>query len=528
MPLTPSPDNPIHALKTSEFAHLIQNNLFSMIGRDQSGQSRTPEGELQTRHYTRIKREEHIAERDNPPNDPMGPPLSQMSSTMMRETRMVRAKAGKKPSFTGGLNGAFGELHIVFIGAGAAFGQALDEKQLGNDDAQRERISSLISQWSDNDPSNERVKGRWQEPGETKTYAQDLAAELATLDKVPVQFTIDGTKKTLMIDNTRIGEHHAPLAHVLFAVGKNSISLTERPHNEVQFLIAGASNFANILTTTDQVHDYLKEQLIAQGIENPDKVLKDSKLSFDSTRAEAMLLAHAPVLKLSDVIGPLVHAYVSPDSLNTILNLVGQQVEEHPPVVNAEQGARLLEAILHSVKENSYYDVPPDNLKAAAELDDKAIRTFLRTSAREEPFDLSRLADNPQVQTMFEIAQARRDQDPQLDRALATFERAIDQQMALDDKYDAVKSATTYEPNTLQRWRDRIIEGSVQSKSKGSLVEAIDSGMNQDAFDAMMANVIDQFTRPDGPPADKNFSDVVRDEMAKRKARAHKDIPPLP
>jgi hypothetical protein len=523
MALTPSPDNPIHKMKTSEFAHLIQDTLFLAVGgREHGSQQRMPDGGVESSHFPRMgtRGERHIAERDNPPDDPEGPPMSQMASTMKRETKYIRAKQGMKPSFSGGIRGTFGEMHMLFIGAGAAFGKALDEAQLGNDDAQKARIAGLMAQWSDNRPSPERFRLGWDDEKPVIDYAAELANEMAAVKEVPVKLMVDGKPQTIMVENVRIGEHNAPLAQVLYAVGKNSISLTERPGNEIKFLTEAASNFANILTTTDQVHDYLKEQLAAKGIANPDKVLKDNKLSFDSERAEEMILTHAPMLKLSDVIAPLVYSGGTAERLNPILKLVGEESEPYPPVINAEHGARLLEAIL--------YRVAGEADAAVESIDHKAIRTHLRSSAMESPFELSRLADNDGVQKMFELAQAKRGEDPDLDRALETFERAIQKQYELDSKYDSVRKAVTYEPNTVERWRDHLREGKSQSKRKSNLLDAIDSGMNKDAFDAIMASVIDKFTRPEGPPNDKSFSDLVRDEMKKRAARAQKDVPPLP
>ncbi len=491
-------------------------------GREHGSQQRMPDGGVESSHFPRMGSmgDRHVAERDNPPNDQDGPPLSQLASTMKRETKYLRAKQGMKPSFSGGIRGTFGELHMLFIGAGAAFGKALDEAQLGNDDDQKARISALMSQWSDNKPSPDRYRMGWSEEKLPVDYAAELANEMAAVKEVPVKLMIEGKPQTIMVDNVRIGEHNAPLAQVLYAVGKNSISLTERPGNEVVFLTSAASNFANILTTTDQVHDYLKEQLTAKGIGNPEKVLKDSKLSFDSERAEEMLLAHAPMLKLSDVIAPLIASEGVAERLDPILKLVGQESEQYPPVINAEHGARLLEAILYRVAGEG--ETPVEGI------DHKAIRMHLRGSAMQKPFELSGLADNEGVQKMFELAQAKRDEDPYLDRALETFERAIEKQYDLDSKYDSVRSAVTYEPNMVERWRDHLTEGKPQSKSGSSLLEAIDSGMNKDAFDAMMTAVIDKFTRPEGPPKDKSFSDLIRDEMKKRGSRAQKDVPPLP
>lgn len=528
-----SPDNPIHRMKASEFAHLIEQHLFGMAGgRPQFSHDKTrnPDGTVTigSTFFANFAKDRVTVEKDAPPDDPMGPPLGMMGSIMGRLSKEERSRAGLKPAFSGGMSGAFEDLHIAFIGAASQFGLALDKDKLGNDPEQNQRIKALLAQWTDHMTHEGRKDKVWESGVE---YPKQLAAELATVKKVPLKLK-DAEGKTLEmeVDNRPIGLENAPLAHVLIAAEKNALALNGRPYEEMKFITAAIGGFSRILDSTDQVHDYIREQMVAQGVPDPDGALKKSKLAFDSQRAERILLNHAPTLKLMNVIAPLTlgHAHVS--SLNPLLELVGDKVEDTPPIQNAEQGARLLETLLTRFTKMQDLGSYPHKEEGTSErengLNADAIRRHLRGEALARPFDVANLGENPEVQKLLALAESYRGRFEDVDRALRTWERALSQQQSLAGEREAIADATTYKPGKIRAVAERVWHGKWTGRAEGSTLAAIDSGMNRDEYDALMRDVIALFDDPKNK--DVNFSTAIREEMKNRAARSSKDVPPVP
>ena len=117
-------------------------------------------------------------------------------------------------------------------------------------------------------------------------------------------------------------------------------------------------------------------------------------------------------------------------------------------------------------------------------------------------------------------------QDISLERALKTFDNAVTQQHDLSSKRGAVQKAVTYTPDRVQRFVDRV-NGGATPKRDSNLLKAIDSGMNNDEFQGIMAEIAHAFMQEGGEPK-RNFSQMVEDRMKGNAAKASKDIPPLP
>lgn len=553
MALIPSPDHPIHQMTNSSFAKLIRETMFSAIGRAEIGGQRSPEGHLEHSHPTRLRGGKRVTvERDpTPPNDAFGPPISMVPGLIERYSLKERSNRGLKPSFTGGFTGAFGDIHLLLIGMGAAYGRVIETNELGNDAEQKARISDLLAKWSDH-KSHEARKADHEkymaasDDDESTRYPQMLADELAALKKVPIKLKIDGKTQVIEFDNVRIGLHDAPLAHVLVATGFNAKSLGSRPLHEKKFIISAVSNFDNILVTTDMVADHLEKELAKKLARsgksaNPDEarilahqILKDSGLHFDSQRAERALLAHVPLIKLMDVIAPLIHAEGTHHTTQPLLDTVGETVPKHPPIHNAEHGARLIEALLENattIKDRMQWLNPsPDKDPERAKLNPDAIRKHVRKSAMQRPFDVAALTDNPDVQKLLAYQRQQAESNAHLDdvkRALETLDIAIAKQHELGKKTDAVKRATTYEAGTVRRTLGKIMRRPVDERPVGSLHSALASGMGPDELDRIVSEVVAAFTTG-SPEPQKNFSEMVRERMEANAQLARKDIPPLP
>lgn len=511
-----SPDNPIHRLKASEFGEMVEYLLLPMIGdRPHLSSQQMPDGSFERGHFSRLDHKWVNIERENPPHDPMGPSLSMTASTMPRDTRERRKKNGLKPSFRGGPGNSFNDLHDLFLGIGGSLGKILDKEKLGDNEEQQKRIAELLTYWSDNTHPVAAPAGT--------NYGKQLEEALASLKTVPVKLKVG--KKTIQVsfDNAILGLNKAPLAHILLAAEKNSRQLMGRPGDETDFITHAISNFSRILVTTDEVLDYMRAELVKQGVENVDAILKQNNLSFNSEQAERILLKNAPMLKLATVIAPLVHARVDKERLKNFLQLVVTDEEEKkkvlpeiPPIHNAEHGARLIEAILIRV---NLFDAPKD-------IDEHALKTYLRSSAHEAPFNVARLTEHEEVRKLLAHAETKSATDPELKRALDTLNSAISSQFDLGCEGDSVSNAVLYKRGWVGKLSDHVMGRTTPEKTSSSLIEAIDAGMNRDAFDAMIRDINHLFTQSEAP--EKSYSEYIRDEVKNRAAAIRKDIPPLP
>lgn len=513
MPLTPSPDHPIHRMRASEFAQLVEATLFEAIGNRQRGSQGMVDGRPDTKFSERLTGEQVTVETAKaPPFDPLGPPIPFLPDTALRTSREARKAAGLTPTFSGGLTGSFSELHVPLRLAARPFGKALDVAKLGNDDAQRQRIAELVAKFSDQQKLEARKAAM---VADTGNYPVELVQELERVKQVPVKLTIDGHQQTVMFDNVRIGremgndvrigDKNAVLAHVLMAAGMNVRTLGGRPDLETKFITSAIGNFSDILVTTDAVYDYLRAELVKKKIPDPDKVLKDSGLGFDSKAAEAALLSQVPIIKLSSVISPLASSMHIDTMVAPLLAVVGEKLDDVPAIHNAEHGARLLEAMLLRIHSHEHHN------RVKFTVNDEAVKRHVRSSALARPHDVAALVANKDVQAMLVAA-----------KAVANTEK--------DDPYlhhgrdDMVRGLQTLE-RALAR-QEEVATVLAQTKPGSSLRAAAEAGMNRDALEAATAQVMQAFSKE--AEAKKGFGALIREEMALRAHKAKGDVPPLP
>ena len=287
--------------------------------------------------------------------------------------------------------------------------------------------------------------------GQQVEYPKQLAEALTQLPRIPLKIHINGEKGPLWVDNIPIctpavgdrREKTVPLAHALLALEKNAKSLAGgRPTAETNFITNAIHYFSRIMITTEIIHRELIGLMARQGITNAEAILKEKKLGFEAKRADEMLTKHAPFLKLAAVIAPLTGAYFDEKNINELLGLIHQKVEEVPPIVNAEHGARLLEAMLHYLT-----DYAPDKKG----LDVSAIKSYLRKSVHDQPFNVAALKEHDGVQEMLRLATEEAKQAPALRRALNTWNRALVSQHETAEKEHGVNAATRRKPPCMSR-----------------------------------------------------------------------------
>ena len=530
-----NPENPIHKMSNSEFATLVENTLLPASGgRDLLSHTKNEDGTVSTTHPRRGGGKKVDVETEASPDDPLGPPKSMVAGLALAPTAEDRKSRGLRPTLKGGITGSFGEMHHVFMNVGKHYGRVLDLQTIGNDAAQNARINALVAQWSDSLPSVEKRKVLWEK---TNGYPEALAAEFATLTTVPLALKVDGKTVLFHIPNAKIGLEQAPLAHVLFAAGKNGINLSARPTQETAFITQGVANFSRILMSTDMVYNYVKSELEKQGVKEAGRILQNSKLGFDSARAEQLVLAHVPMLQLSDVISSLLAERHTDYLLAPLLEAGGETTQRFPSLHNAEHGARLLEALLYRLTD--FYDEQvssPNTEKGTTAknlgLDTVAIKRYLRQSALDAPMDVAKLAQDQGVQKLLQLAKQAAPDDDAIERAVKIFETAVVSQKDVAAKHDRVRDKLLYMPGLKERALHRITSlKPAPRKLESNVLKAMDSGINDAEMGAMMREVIHIMSHGDPESPDRkmgNFSEEVERQRARRAERAQKDVPPLP